>query len=351
MMQGVMADPHNLLADRWSDKSQWTTEAVNPEKQFDRWCEFVNEAHLHWSIERTRFDSFPAFIREGRYEEYRLASLTSAQPSIRGTRSEVEIAQDREALYNIIYIARGSECLIIDDKDVELEAGSFVMWDSARPMKFITGKDLHQITLAIPHERLHKVFPRAGDYVGKLVMAREGLSRVFVDHLVSLDEQFGNLPRDAAPEVLEATVSLLTATLGTSIELSDERSSHYLLQRIKGYIRKHLDNYTLSISRIARDNGISVRHLHRLFHHTDCTVTEHILRSRLDRCKQDLGSSQNAQLSITEIAYRWGFSDSSTFSKAFRRKFDVTPRDYRAYARGCSRRACAPLQLPPVVGH
>lgn len=346
-----MADSHDLVADRWSDKKLWTTEAVGPDKQFDRWCEFVNEAHLHWSIERTPFDCFPAFIREGRYDRYRLASLTSAQPLIRGTRSEVEIAKDNEALYNIIYIARGSECLIIDNHDVELEAGTFVMWDSARTMKFITGKDLHQITLAIPHDRLHKVFPRAGDYVGKMVMAREGLSRVFVDHLVSLDEQFGNLPKEAAPEVLEATVSLLTSTLGATNEISDERCSKYLLQTIKAYIDKHLDNYNLSLARIATDNGISVRHLHRLFQDTDSSVSEHVLRGRLDRCKRDLGSPRNAHLTITEIAYRWGFSDSSTFSKAFRRQFGITPREYRAEARGGPKPAWVPLEPAPAVRH
>lgn len=346
-----MSDSHDLVADRWSDKGLWTTEAVDPDKQFDRWCEFVNEAHLHWSIDRTPFDCFPAFIREGRYDQYRLASLTSAAPLIRGTRSEVEIAKDHEALYNIIYIARGSECLIIDNQDVELDAGSFVMWDSARPMKFITGKDLHQITLAIPHDRLHKVFPRAGDYVGKMVMAREGLSRVFVDHLVSLDEQFGNLPKEAAPEVLEATVSLLTSTLGATNEISDDRCSKYLLQTIKVYIDKHLGNYNLSLARIAADNGISVRHLHRLFHDTDSSVSEHVLRGRLDRCKSDLGSPRNAHLSITEIAYRWGFNDSSTFSKAFRRQFEITPRAYRAEAQGAAKSVCAPLESGRAVRH
>lgn len=340
-----MAVSHDLVADRWNDKRVWTTEAVGPDKQFDRWCEFVNEAHLHWSIQRSLFDRFPAFIREGRYDRYRLASLTSAQPLIRGTRSEVEIAKDSEALYNIIFIARGSECLIIDNQEVELDSGSFVMWDSARPMKFITGENLHQITLAIPHERLHKVFPRAGDFVGKLVRAREGLSRVFVDHLVSLDEQFGNLPKDAAHEVLEATVSLLTATLGATNELSNERCSKYLLERIKAYIDKHLDDYNLSLGRVALNNGISVRHLHRLFQDSGGSASEYVRRARLDRCKHALASPKNAYLSITEIAYRWGFSDSSTFSKAFRREFDVTPREYRR----CEARVCRGSDSTPTT--
>jgi len=32
---------------------------------------------------------------------------------------------------------------------------------------------------------------------------------------------------------------------------------------------------------------------------------------------------------ISEIAYRWGFNDLSHFNKAFRARFDMTPREWR----------------------
>ena len=36
-----------------------------------------------------------------------------------------------------------------------------------------------------------------------------------------------------------------------------------------------------------------------------------------------------SHLAITEIAYLLGFSDASNFTRAFRRWFGVSPRDYR----------------------
>ena len=32
---------------------------------------------------------------------------------------------------------------------------------------------------------------------------------------------------------------------------------------------------------------------------------------------------------ISQIAYAWGFNDLSYFNRAFRRRFEVTPRDWR----------------------
>ncbi|EWS59238.1 L-rhamnose operon regulatory protein RhaS [Methylibium sp. T29-B] len=55
-----------------------------------------------------------------------------------------------------------------------------------------------------------------------------------------------------------------------------------------------------------------------------------IRRQRLDRCRRDLRAAETAHLSITQIAYRWGFGDSSSFSKIFKREFASSPKDYRA---------------------
>ena len=42
----------------------------------------------------------------------------------------------------------------------------------------------------------------------------------------------------------------------------------------------------------------------------------------------------NAGLSLSEIAYRWGFGDQAQFSRQYRAEFGCTPREARAAARG-----------------
>jgi AraC-like DNA-binding protein len=76
---------------------------------------------------------------------------------------------------------------------------------------------------------------------------------------------------------------------------------------------------------------VSVRTLYEAFEGTGETPSALIRRRRLERCHAEL--SQEGGESITEIASRWGFRDSSTFSRAFREQFGVAPRDVRATAR------------------
>lgn len=58
-------------------------------------------------------------------------------------------------------------------------------------------------------------------------------------------------------------------------------------------------------------------------------ISEWIRHRRLARCAADLRDGSQDHLPITEIAFRWGFSDAAHFSRAFKQQFGVAPRDYR----------------------
>ena len=316
------------LVDRWNDQEAWSTTRVAPHKQFDCWREFVVDAHMHWEIKRLRCDHFPAFIRQGRFDGFRVTHLTALQGGIVGTRGAHEIAQDHEALYNLIYIADGSIMLKIDGQEVTLRPGQFALWDTTRPMVFITGENLRQVTFAVPQAQLRRVLPRADDYVGRRLDVSAGVSRLFIDHLLSLDDSFGALPRTSAGHVLNATMELLAATLTAKVPASELGGSGAALRQVLDYVVRHLDQSDLSTRQIAAANGISERHLHCLFEPLEATPATWIRQQRLDRCRRELHDS--VHLSVTDIAYRWGFRDSGTFSKIFRREFGVSPREASA---------------------
>jgi AraC-like DNA-binding protein len=95
------------------------------------------------------------------------------------------------------------------------------------------------------------------------------------------------------------------------------------------HIDRNLADADLGVGSIARAFSVSSRTLHKLFEGEPQTVARLIWDRRLERCREDMADPAMAARSITEIAHLWGFSDSQHFSRAFKQRYGLTPRDYR----------------------
>jgi AraC-like DNA-binding protein len=94
------------------------------------------------------------------------------------------------------------------------------------------------------------------------------------------------------------------------------------------YIDQHLTDETLSPELLVRLFRMSRATLYRLFE-DEGGVAAYILGRRLDRCHAILGSSTGNERSIGELAFNHGFASEAHFSRAFRRRFGIAPRDAR----------------------
>ena len=74
---------------------------------------------------------------------------------------------------------------------------------------------------------------------------------------------------------------------------------------------------------------ISPRTLHSRFAATGQSFGMWLLENRLEECKRALCDPAQRASSISEVAYRFGFSDLSHFSKTFRARFGQAPREAR----------------------
>jgi AraC family transcriptional regulator len=87
----------------------------------------------------------------------------------------------------------------------------------------------------------------------------------------------------------------------------------------------------LSLSALARQFGYSPFHFHRLFSSAvGETPKQHVHRLRLERAAYKLAVTAQP---VFEIALAVGFNNHETFSRAFKRSFGYTPRDYRQASR------------------
>jgi AraC-like DNA-binding protein len=93
------------------------------------------------------------------------------------------------------------------------------------------------------------------------------------------------------------------------------------------FLETHLADPELSPRTIAAGLGMSLRYLHLLFEQGD-SVGATILARRLECCRHALESATDHR-SVSEIAYAWGFNDAAHFSRTFKARFGVSPRDLR----------------------
>jgi AraC-like DNA-binding protein len=86
----------------------------------------------------------------------------------------------------------------------------------------------------------------------------------------------------------------------------------------------------LTPERMAQTLGCSRATLYRAFGESGEGVAAIIWSARLDHASGLLCAGGDGILSIAEVAWCSGFSDSATFDRMFRRRFGMTPRDARA---------------------
>lgn len=96
----------------------------------------------------------------------------------------------------------------------------------------------------------------------------------------------------------------------------------------------HCIEADLAPERIAACAGLSRSSLYRLFRSRDTHFSRELRHLRLERARKLLGA-RGRIYSMTELAMRCGFSNSSVFSRQFRATYGMTPSEYR---RGLIRR-------------
>jgi AraC-like DNA-binding protein len=111
-------------------------------------------------------------------------------------------------------------------------------------------------------------------------------------------------------------------------ERHDEHDSHSpaTLRRAIAFIEENAGE-DVGIEEIAVAARVSRRAIQLAFRrHLDTTPTAYLRRVRLDAAHRELREAiPGSGLTVTEVAYRWGFSSPSRFTERYRAAFGTTP--------------------------
>lgn len=107
---------------------------------------------------------------------------------------------------------------------------------------------------------------------------------------------------------------------------SGQNAHSPLIRRVHEYIDQNFSNSALRLEDVARANFISTQYLCSVYRHaTGHTVGDYIFDVRMYHAQQLI---KNNQRNVTAISEACGYDDPNYFSKCFRKKFGMTPKQY-----------------------
>jgi AraC-like DNA-binding protein len=186
--------------------------------------------------------------------------------------------------------------------------------------------DFENLTIVIPRIMIEQRLDQ-GSLHGLVLKADTALAKLLGQHFVTLFQLAPTMTFDECEAAIDGTIALILACLRGELEARDAHDSgmdSISLANIRRYINEHLAETGLSADAIARQFGLSRSSLYRLFEPLG-GVADYIRRKRMHRAFFDVISPALADRRISEIARRWQFASESSFSRAFKATYGITP--------------------------
>ena len=305
---------------------EWSSRGFRPDERFDAWEGALNASHLGWTLNKNQKAGFRAEIQVSNLPDLKVVRCI-CQPCS-GFRGKREIAAGGVAYYGLLLLHQGREEVTVGSRTALLEPGNILLWDSTEPIRFKLHSPVYKTTVLVPQTRMEDALPQSRGLVGRTMDWRRGLGAVAASHITALCAQADHIHHLQAHPAAETTLALIATSLGSQEARTGEASRKGLARRIMAHIENNLDDTGLGPGTLADRFGISIRYLHLLFAGEDLTVSRFILERRLERCRRDLllaGPHKN----ITETAFAWGFNDGAHLSRVFKKRYGISPREYR----------------------
>lgn len=221
-------------------------------------------------------------------------------------------------------------------RKAELTRGSMTLYDTSAPYALDFPASMSEIVLQVPRKVLAGSSRTLQETTARVVPESASLTALKALLLATApDAESADAnspeprPRDRAEDALigEAAITLLHGALLTPGETGPASIPPQTLSTVlREYADQHLDDADLDVSTLAAAHHVSVRQVHQVFAQEGDTPARYIEDRRLTRAYTLIA----AGMATAPAAARCGYRDPSTLSRAFRRRYGLTPAALRA---------------------
>lgn len=305
----------------------WTSAECPMASRYDAWVSKLNEAFGQWNASPAGDRDFFADVKS--YDDNLIKIVECTCDPCAATRRRDDIAVDMRETLTIQMVLQGREYIDFNGEQILLNAGDLMVWDSTKPMHFTVEQRLHKISVVLPLQRFRCWFPKSWFSIKRWIDGNSCDGQLLANYIESLSGAVFKSGCHDDYALIDATICMLANALeiynsSDTVPLRDTQ-----LRSVKEYINANIRETSLSPASIAHATNMSLRYVHWLFEASEETVTEYIIRRRLHHCIRDVSNPKMLHRKLADIAFYWGFSDVTHFSKRFKQEFAVSPRAYR----------------------
>ena len=303
--------------------------------RFDYFSEVVSATFCPMLCERPRAEvgPFEASLSLARLDELSLTLIGSTPIDVRRRPSDISRVSD--AWYLVKFQLEGEALICQREREAHLRPGDFVICSTTEPYSLHFPARYREAVLAVPQHLLNERVRSPEAWLGKRMSTEEPVNGLLSQFVTSLSERIDRLDPAVTQRVAANVLDLLVTALqfGPERRPESEALAEQHLRRVRSFIHLHLADAQLCPDRIAQAEGISTRYLHMLFRGQGESVSRYVQLQRLEACRRSLESADLNAMSVTDIAFGWGFNDSSHFNRLFKAEYGATPRAWRLGAR------------------
>ena len=219
-----------------------------------------------------------------------------------------------------------------------LKAGDLYVVDYAQPMQMIRSR--HRSSgIVLSRRRVTELLGEDLSGLAGRQIAPRGLAGILRQHLMTAMDEAAfmteaervvatNAAAEMALVILQSTRTGIAAGAGDAEQFVD--GFHVAASRL---IELHCGDPELTPERVASKLGCSRASLYRVFARRGEGVAEAIWAARIARAWRLLTSPEGGEFLISDIAMLCGFRELPTFTRMFKRRYGMTPRDVRQGSR------------------
>ena len=298
-----------------------STSGLSPKKQIQCWSDVLTDLCGQFDVDPLEASSLEGRINYTTVSRLKLCQIEVSQHRIAHTVSRVKLSE--HPFVKIVFQTHGISHFEQAGRRFDLVPGDCLAYDVSCPHTIINPALTRHEVVIVPKDLLQE----RGFHLAKMapckLSARTGTGRIAYDFAHAAFGEATKLSPYNAIGVADSLIDLLLLPLREADTAFDRVGPEAMYVRAQAFIREHLRDPDLCIDQISAALGCTKRYLHMLFSDKGMTVSDYIWQARLMHCRQELETQ--AGKTITDVAFSWGFSSSSHFSRVFRKYFGVVP--------------------------